>query len=604
MKRAHEYRVVVRDPAAHLFEVSLTVAAPDPAGQAFALATWIPGSYLIREFAKNITGVRARSGDAPVTLTRTSKTSWQAPPVAGPLEVTITVYAWDLSVRMAHLDQTHGYFNGTSLFLQVVGQADHPCEVHLGRPDHAACATWQVATTLPRASGDPLGFGTFRAADYDELVDHPVEMGTFAHSVFTAEGVPHEIAITGRHTVDTARLHADLEKICAHHIRFFDATAPVDRYLFQVMAVGDGYGGLEHRASTSLICKRADLPQPGMTTPTTGYRSFLGLCSHEYFHTWNVKRIKPAAFTPYDLSQENYTTLLWAFEGITSYYDDLALVRCGVIDVDSYLDLLGRTLTRVWRIPGRTRQSLAESSYYTWTKFYRQDENSPNALISYYTKGSVVALALDLTLRQRTAGRVSLDDLMRALWLRYGKIGKGVPEDGIEALASELCGSDLSAFFDVAIRGTEDPPVGELLKTVGIDFGLRPRTGADDSGGSAPTDLDALRRRGDLGATITSGEGGARLKHVLIGGAAHAAGLSAGDVIVACDGLRVRSRKLIEVLAQRGPGATVELHAFRRDELMTFQVTLEAPAEDTVWLTLDAEADPETAKRRAAWLGQ
>jgi predicted metalloprotease with PDZ domain len=461
-----------------------------------------------------------------------------------------------------------------------------------------------VATTLPRVSGEPLGFGAFEAPDHDALVDHPVEMGTFAFSTFEAEGVPHDIAITGRHTVDWTRLHADLTKICAHHIQFFEDAAPMERYLFQVMAVGNGYGGLEHRASTSLICKRADLPQPGMDAPTAGYRNFLGLCSHEYFHTWNVKRIKPAAFLPYDLSQENHTTLLWAFEGITSYYDDLALVRCGCVDVDAYLEMLGKTLTRVWRVPGRMRQSLADSSYYTWTKFYRQDENSPNALISYYTKGSVVALALDLLMRQRSKGAVSLDDLMRALWQRFGKPGVGVPEDGIETLAAELVGADLSDFFDVAIRGTDDPPLADLFATLGIQFNLRPRTGVDDAGGTAPKDLGKLRARGDLGATVIDGKGGAHLKHVLIGGAAHAAGLSAGDVVIACDGLRVTGKGWVDALAQRGPGVTIDVHAFRRDELMTFQVTLQAPAEDTVWLTLDDDASAEVKARRDAWLGR
>ncbi|MGK0359953.1 MAG: putative metalloprotease with PDZ domain, partial [Bradymonadia bacterium] len=456
------YRVRPHDPAAHLFEVELTVAAPDPAGQALSLPTWIPGSYLIREFAKNIVFIEARSGERVVALTRTSKTSWRAEPIDGPLQVTMQVYAWDLSVRMGHLDETHGYFNGTSLFLRVDGQAETPCRIILEPPQSPRCANWQVATTLPRIEGEPLAFGVFEAPDHEAAIDHPVEMGTFAHSTFMAEGVPHDVAITGRHTVDIDRLHADLERICAHHIRFFDDAAPMDRYLFQVMAIGDGYGGLEHRASTSLICKRDDLPQPGMTEMTTGYRRFLGLCSHEYFHTWNVKRIKPKAYLPYDLSRESYTTLLWAFEGITSYFDDLALVRCGVIDVESYMTLLGQLLTRVWRVPGRHQQSLADSSYYTWTKFYRQDENSPNAIISYYSKGAVVALALDLTLRARTDGKVTLDDVMRALWQRYGKVGIGVPEDGIEALASELCGADLSGFFDEAIRGTEDAPIAEL----------------------------------------------------------------------------------------------------------------------------------------------
>ena len=272
------------------------------------MPAWIPGSYLVREFAKHIVSIRAEAGGKAVRLKKLDKHTWQAAPVKGsePLTITMTVYAWDLSVRGAHLDTTHGFFNGTSVFLRVLGQEDSPCLVHIAPPSGTAYKHWRLATSLPPARGErgaakPLGFGLFQAANYDELIDHPVEMGSFTHFSFEAGGVPHEVAITGRHDCDTERLAADLAKICTAQIDFFARPAPMTRYVFLVTAVGDAYGGLEHRASTALICKRADLPKPGQTTISEGYRRFLGLCSHEYFHTWNVKRIKPAAFIPYDL---------------------------------------------------------------------------------------------------------------------------------------------------------------------------------------------------------------------------------------------------------------------------------------------------------------
>ncbi len=268
-----------------------------------------------------------------------------------------------------------------------------------------------MATGLSPARGTRrLGFGTYQAANYDELIDCPVEMGTFELGRFEVLGVPHEIAVTGRvPKLDMERLTADLARVCEAQIRLFEPRtkkAPFSRYTFMTMAVGDGYGGLEHRNSTALLCKRDDLPFKGMKDTTEGYRNFLGLASHEYFHSWNVKRIKPAAFVPYDLTQENYTRLLWAFEGFTSYYDDLMLVRAGLLTEKQYLETLAKTLTTVLQRTSRLKQSVADSSFDAWIKYYRQDENAPNSVVSYYQKGSLVGLALDLTLRAETKGRV------------------------------------------------------------------------------------------------------------------------------------------------------------------------------------------------------
>ncbi|WP_341644637.1 M61 family metallopeptidase [Thauera sp. SDU_THAU2] len=596
---AVEYRIRPANPGAHLFHVSCTVRNPDPAGQVFRLPAWIPGSYMIREFARNIVTLRAELDGEPWPVDKLDKHSWRAAPLAdgGVLCLHYEIYAWDLSVRAAHLDGTHGFFNGTSVFLAVEGRTDRPCLVDIERPDGAEYRDWKVATALPLAHGvvgaaRPYGFGWYRAADYDELIDHPVEMGSFALGHFEAAGTTHDVVLTGRHDCDLERLCKDLQRICEWQIKLFGAPPPMDYYAFLTMVVGDGYGGLEHRASTALLCSRADLPWKGMEGLPDGYKSFLGLCSHEYFHTWNVKRIKPAAFTPYDLTQENYTRLLWAFEGFTSYYDDLALVRSGVITPEDYLGLLGKTVSAVLRGSGRSKQSVAESSFDAWTKYYRQDENAPNAIVSYYAKGALIALALDLQLRAGSDGRTSLDDVMRLLWQRHGQTGLGVAEEGIFDAVREVggstLGSKLARWLKKTVEGTDDLPLAKLLKGFGIDWQAEPTA-------AAPS----------LGIKLAAGNGECRFASVHDGGAAQAAGLSAGDVLIALDGLRLGSGKALDdMLARRRPGDEVEIHAFRRDELMVFSVVLGEPVVDKISLKPAAKAAASALKLRRGWLGR
>ncbi|MEO8170479.1 MAG: peptidase M61, partial [Oxalobacteraceae bacterium] len=548
VQNAINYRIVPIDPAAHLFSVVLTVPEPDVQGQILTLPAWIPGSYMLREFARNIVQIRAEAGGKKVALCKLDKHSWQAAACHGPLTVQYEVYAWDLSVRAAHLDQTHGFFNGSSVFLRVAGQESAQHIVDIVRPDGDGYADWRVATSLPELKAQRYGFGSYAADDYDALIDHPVEMGTFALASFKAHGVPHDIVISGQvPNLDLARLAADLKKICTAQIALFDPQhkrAPMSRYVFLTTAVGDGYGGLEHRASTALICARADLPSIALPQEKSdGYRSFLGLCSHEYFHTWNVKRIKPAAFAPYDLQVENYTSLLWLFEGFTSYYDDLMLLRSGSIDQAAYLKLVAKTINNVLRGSGRSKQSVAESSFDAWSKFYRQDENAPNAIVSYYTKGSLVALALDLTIRTETKGKKSLDDVMRALWLRYGQnfyahgkqVGKltGIAEHEAEALVDEVSGLKLKRFFERFVRGTEDLPLAKLL----APFGVILSDGRDKS-------------KPDLGLRGVRNGSFCKVANVYEGGAAHQGGVSAGDLLLALDGLRVTATNLDALLSR------------------------------------------------------
>ncbi|MEO8003731.1 MAG: PDZ domain-containing protein [Betaproteobacteria bacterium] len=593
------YGIIPRNPEAHVFEVSCTVDDPDTDGQTFSLPTWIPGSYLIREFAKHVVRVRAQTGRRQLPIVKLDKNTWQVAPHDGPITVTMEVYAWDLSVRGAHLDATHAFFNGPSVFLNVDGRADEPVEVDLLPPKGVKYRNWRVATAMRTRGAKRYGFGRYEAANYDELIDHPVEMGTFTLASFKAAGVQHDIAITGRHHTDTRRLCRDVKKLCETQIDFFGKPAPMDRYVFLVTAVGDGYGGLEHRASTSLICSRNDLPQAGADKPSGGYRTFLGLVSHEYFHTWNVKRIKPATFAPYDLDHENYTTLLWAFEGFTSYYDDLLLVRAGLTSRNTYLDTVGRNITSLLRVAGRKKQTAAESSFDAWIKYYRADENAPNAGVSYYQKGSLIALCLDMHIRAQTDGRRTLDHVMRALWKKYGMRGIGVPENGIEEVAERATGLKLKRFFDLAVRSTADLPLQKMLAIVGIDMQQRPaRSGADRRD---PRSKRQAPRGVAIGVRTGNESGDVKLVQVFDGGAAQKAGLAAGDIVIAIDGLRVAPDNIDSMLARYRPGDTLPVHAFRRDELHLIQLTLEAAKPDAWALTVND--DPLGARNRKRWLG-
>ena len=595
------YRVLVADPAQRELEVTCTVAEPAPEGQAFWLPVWTPGSYLVREFARHFVAVTARCRGVPVAIAKTSKNRWLAAPCDGPLQVSARIHAYDLSVRTAYVDQTRAYFNGSSVFLCPEGAEEGAFEVEIASvPGHPH---WRVATTLEPAGAPLWGFGTYRAQGYDELIDHPVEIAAFDHVSFQAGGVPHDIVVTGRHRGDLDRLAADVRRVCQWQVELFGGEpsprAPFDRYLFQLMVVGEGYGGLEHRNSTSLLASRSELPRRGEAGIGEAYRRLLGLFSHEYFHAWNVKRIKPEAFSPCDLGGESYTRQLWAFEGFTSYYDDLALRRSGVIDTRSYLELVGQAITGVLRVPGRHLQSVADSSFDAWIKFYRPDENTPNAVVSYYAKGALVALALDLTLR--LAGS-SLDELVRRLWRQYGQTGKGVPEDGIRKLAVELGGSRMEEIFTRYVDGIDDIPFDGLLRSFGVRYMVRASEGANDRGGKPGGPEAHQRPRSSFGVKLGSGSE-LRLQHVFSGGAAARAGLAPGDVIVAIEGLRA-TRETFDALAKRhAPGETIPLHAFRRDELLSFEVNLDAAAADTCWLELDQGAGAEALERRRTWLG-
>lgn len=577
-----EYCITPADPHAHLFTVRLSVSDPAP-DQAFQCPDWIPGSYMIRNFARHLIGVRAENGQGqPLTLLQRDKLTWQLDCTEAPNIVILhyQVYAWDHSVRAAALDASRGFFNGSSVFLAVVGRTDQPCQVVIDPPPaEQVRSPWRVATTLPLADAEPWGFGGYCAANYDELIDHPVTLGDFTPGRFEAAGVVHDLVFTGQHRLDMAQLETDLAQICAHHIAFWGEPIPNQRYLFMTQVTTDGYGGLEHRDSTALIASRKDLPQPGRPQRHSDYVKFLGLCSHEYFHRWNVKQLKPKAFVPYQLDRENYTELLWWFEGITSYYDDLALVRTGICRIDQYLKGLSETITRVYRGPGRFQQSLAQSSFNAWTKFYLQDENAPNAITNYYAKGALLALALDLGIRARTQGQQSLDDLVRAAWQRWRDTG--MPERGPWLLAAEVLHCDISDLLDLGVHGVADLPLAELLATVGVQL----KWGATPGTASSAVD-PSQTPPASLGAIMSADPLGARLRTVFHGSPAHAAGLSAGDIIIACDGVRAQHPQLESELGQRLPGSSVRLSYFRHDELWETHCTLSTADASTAILAV------------------
>jgi predicted metalloprotease with PDZ domain len=513
---AVHYSIDASDMHAHLYRVTLTIAKPLK-NQRLSLPVWIPGSYMVREFAKHLQNLSGMQGGKAVALAQLDKCSWQAVNTAAkPLVLSYEVYAYDNSVRTAWLDAQRGFFNPTSLCLRVEGQADKPQQLYVDTIKNNS--NWSVETCARRLKVNTKGFGSYGFANYDALADTPFELGDFWRGQFTVRGVAHRFVVAGATpTFDGKRLLADTQKIVEAEIDFWHGAqrkagkseqAPFTQYVFMLNAVDDGYGGLEHRGSTALICNRRDLPRMGVHKSSDGYVTLLGLISHEYFHTWNVKRLRPAEFSSYDYSQEQYTQLLWFFEGFTSYYDDLLLRRCGLIDNAQYLKLLNKTINQVMQTPGAKVQSVAQSSFDAWVKYYRQDENTPNATVSYYTKGALVALCFDLTLRAE--GKTTLDAVMRALWLRC-KAGPMQQAD-FAAVLQQLGGRSFAKEIAQWVHGTQDLPLNALLQQQGVHI---------------LEDKPQLAQR--LGLRVAESPNGLQIKVVLRGGAAEAAGFCAGD---------------------------------------------------------------------------
>lgn len=559
------YQIEFDDYRQHLIHVTLRFLA-NPT-QVLSLPTWIPGSYLIREFSKHIESVKAYDeAGRQLQINKFEKNKWRLYNTDHELiTVEYDVYAYDLSVRGAYVDQTRLYVNPACVCLGLQDQEESAIEVEVFLPEELK--HFQIAAGLESRSL-VKGRYTLKANNYAQLIDAPFELADQTRFSFEANGIPHEFVVSGQHTMNAARMKQDLEKICSTEISMF-GSAPFENYTFMTMATGNSYGGLEHPNSTSLISPRDDFPKANEPVePSADYQRFLGLCSHEYFHSWLVKFIRPENFANYDLDQEGYTSLLWIFEGFTSYYDDLILYRSGVISQASYLKLLKGQIDRYLQNPGRFIQSVSESSFDAWIKFYRQDENSNNAGTSYYNKGCLVALSLDLGLRLRGS---SLDALMRRLYENTQK-GIQVNERTIVELCNELTGDNWIEQINHLINTTDELPLDQLFPEFGLSYSLQ--------------NEKAL----PFGLKIAEKAEGVIIQQARRDGVGAIAGLSANDVIIAIDGLKASEKLLNQYAKQQGQ---FTVYAFRRDEFLQFELQGGEVALTTVELTVLDQAKAE-----------
>ena len=566
----------------HLVDVSLTFTA-DTDAPSLWLPAWIPGSYLMREFARNITAVHYRIMDDERSevyrAIKTDKNTWQLPHAKAEqvVDVSYEVYCYDLSVRTAYVDQQRLYGNFTSLALAIEGQEQKAIEVDLSVPaafladkddSRVRLACGLEATPSQSAK---LRIYTLRADSYHELIDYPFEIAEQDTFDFIIQDDKHQTTshhfyLAGKHSANMGRLQQDITQICQTYLDWL-GDAPFDDYTFMTFASGQDYGGLEHINSTSLITPRRDLPSVDEPkVPSADYQRFLGLCSHEYFHAWWVKTVRPDVMLDVDLRREAFTPLLWVFEGFTSYIDDFMLQASGVIDKASYLKLLTEQINRYYQTPGRAHQSVAESSFDAWIKLYRNDENTGNAGISYYNKGALVALCLDLTLLEKSDGRYRLFDVVKAFYSQAKqkdnkRIGISSADMGT-VIAQFIPLADWQDFERRYVNGVEELPMQELLAANGITVHSNTKETADKS---LP-----------WGMRCTETPAGLKVNQVRRASAAAKAGISAHDVIIALDGIKADSKQLAAVsMAQ----SETDCHLFRRDELMCVSVTANVASE-------------------------
>ncbi len=577
------YQITPKNVNAHIFEVQLTLDNPNPLGQVFSLPNWIPGSYLVRDFSKHIVSIQASSNSKSMAIKKLNKNHWIVQSCKQKITLIYEVYAYDLSVRCAYLSNQRAFFNGSSVFLKVVDFDDTPCEVTINYPTDSVLGQWSCATTLmPKEKRQNSEI--YSAKNYQDLIDHPVEMADFTRFEFNIEDTPHAMTITGEHNTDIARLQADLQRICQHHIDFFGGNIPFDNYLFLTLATTKDYGGLEHKKSTSLICSRKELPTTDKPNITPEYTRFLALCSHEYFHAWWIKTIKPASFHQLNMSRENYTEQLWIFEGFTSYYDELALLRAELLSVEQYLTLFAQTISKVQMGTGRYKQSLAESSFDAWTKFYQQDENAPNAIVSYYTKGAILAFVLDIEIRKRTHDKHTLDSVMRAIWKDYQDIG--LEDNTVQKVVEHLTQSDFSDFFEQYLYGVTDLPLKDAFNYIGIH-------------------CDFIHKENDLsniGIGINKTQKYAIISHILDNSCVQNAGLYVKDKILSIDNIKVEAKDLSKAIGVCNEGDVVKIKVLRDELPLEIELTIKLSEKSHCVLTLDTNLNQETLKRRTEWI--
>jgi predicted metalloprotease with PDZ domain len=541
------YQVAMPQPVSHLFEVTLQISNWQAPILDLKMPVWTPGSYLVREYAKNLQDFVAEDSSSKQSLPscKVSKNHWQVKNDSfSEITVRYRIFANELTVRTNHLDATHGYFNGAALFLFIPGWEKQPIIVKIIPPR----ADWQVTTTLPPVTGEE---NTFEVKDFDTLVDSPFEIGKHKIYDFEVLGKPHQLVIWGEGNAKPEQIIEDTKRIVRAEAELFGGL-PYERYLFLLHLSGSGYGGLEHKDSCSL-----NYPRFGFRAKDQ-YNRFMQLLAHEFFHLWNVKRIRPKALEKFDYERENYTTSLWFCEGTTSYYDILIPLRAGIYNHKTFLENLSKDITRYLNIPGRKVQPLGESSFDAWIKLYRRDANSDNNQISYYLKGELVSLLLDLLIRVRHNNRRSLDDVMREMWERFGQEEIGFTTEQLQEAIESVAESDLSDFFYRYIETTEELPFDEYLEP----FGLQLRSVTEDE----PVPY--------LGINVQSENGKEIIKFVEADSPAAQAGIDANDELLAINDIRVTSQQFNERLKDYQVGDNIHVTVFHQDELKTLYVTL------------------------------
>ncbi|MBD2356772.1 M61 family metallopeptidase [Tolypothrix sp. FACHB-123] len=566
------YQVAMPHPETHLFEVTLQLVDYPAATVDLKFPVWTPGSYLVREYAKNIQDFTAFADGKPLHWWKKSKNHWQVDKGnVSQITVSYRVFANDLSVRTNHLDISHGYFNGAALFFRLPDWEQQPISVTIVPPH----PQWQVTTALP---ADKQEENTFYAADFDTLVDSPFEIGSHNLYQFDVLGKPHELAIWGQGNIHPQSAIADIQKIIEVEAQMFGGL-PYDRYVFLLHLFHQAYGGLEHKNSCSLIYQRFGFRHQDK------YERFMQLVAHEFFHLWNVKRIRPQALEVFDYDQENYTPSLWFCEGTTSHYDLLIPLWAGIYDSKSYLNHLSKEISRFLTTPGRKVQPLAESSFDAWIKLYRPDANSANSQISYYLKGAMVSLLLDLLIRAKHRNQRSLNDVMRQMWQQFGKAEIGFTPEQLQAVIESVAGMNLSDFFQRYLHGTEELPFNEYL----APFGLQLLGDADEE----PF----------LGMKVATEHGRETIKFVETGSPAQKAGIDPGDELLAINGIKVTANNLSDRLKDFQPKDTIQVTVFHQDLLRSVNVTLAEPRATRYQVISLNNPEPVQQENLAGWLG-
>ncbi len=587
------YQLELADLAGHYLDVCLELQPNDPTPIILSLPAWIPGSYMIRDFARHILDIRAEDQTGALSLQQLDKQSWQLTPRGLKVTVRYRVYAFDLSVRANYLSSEIAVINPAATCLQVVGQENLPHLVQLKRGE--APRAWQVATGLPRAATtSPLQFGDYRAEHYAQLIDCPMLAGVLEMASFTIDNVPHHFVLCGAVATDIERITRDLLPLCQAQKQVFGALpADLQEYWFLTWAVDQGYGGLEHRNSTLLLCNRFDLPNPRLPDEfSEEYQNFLALCSHEYFHTWWVKRARPKCYLDHQLQAEQYSTQLWLYEGFTSYYDDLSLLRTGQLTMEQYLTGLAKTISRLQRGPANLRQSLADSSFNAWTRFYRQDENAVNAVVSYYAKGALLAFCLDAALQHRG---LTLDGLMSLCWQQFGQAETGSDDDLWFRLLQQYGQStQLTDQVRSWVNGAVALPLAEAAATLGLQLSWRQSEHQHDLSGEKTLVLPSV----EPGFHYEAKPEGLFLSAVRNGSAAHRAGFSSGDLLIAMENLKASEQTFKQMLLRAAPGDTLNCFVFRQQRLISIPWQLEAVPANVAVLTAVSQL---TAWPGVAW---